>query len=97
MINIDAARALVVENHVLPVRKRQVPNRKIGAWGADVGEVSQVLKYCNDNMLAVVPQGGNSGQLDAVLIFKGPYEQRCRLEPVVREVTQGRFCTVPSS
>ncbi|KAH8654076.1 hypothetical protein BGZ60DRAFT_386878 [Tricladium varicosporioides] len=25
------------------------------------GEVSKVLKYCNDNMLAVVPQGGNSG------------------------------------
>ena len=24
-------------------------------------EVSNVLKYCNDNMLAVVPQGGNSG------------------------------------
>jgi FAD/FMN-containing dehydrogenase len=24
-------------------------------------EVSKVLKYCNDNMLAVVPQGGNSG------------------------------------
>ncbi|KAG9230981.1 hypothetical protein BJ875DRAFT_487447 [Amylocarpus encephaloides] len=24
-------------------------------------EVSEVLKYCNDNMLAVVPQGGNSG------------------------------------
>lgn len=23
--------------------------------------MSQVLKYCNDNMLAVVPQGGNSG------------------------------------
>lgn len=26
-----------------------------------VDEVSKVLKYCNDNMLAVVPQGGNSG------------------------------------
>lgn len=26
-----------------------------------VEEVSRVLKYCNDNMLAVVPQGGNSG------------------------------------
>jgi FAD/FMN-containing dehydrogenase len=24
-------------------------------------EVSKVLKFCNDNMLAVVPQGGNSG------------------------------------
>ena len=24
-------------------------------------QVSKVLKYCNDNMLAVVPQGGNSG------------------------------------
>lgn len=24
-------------------------------------EVSKVLRYCNDNMLAVVPQGGNSG------------------------------------
>jgi len=24
-------------------------------------EVSKLLKYCNDNMLAVVPQGGNSG------------------------------------
>lgn len=24
-------------------------------------EVSQVLKYCDDNMLAVVPQGGNTG------------------------------------
>lgn len=24
-------------------------------------EVSKVLKYCNDNMLAVVPQGGNTG------------------------------------
>ncbi|KAJ8104695.1 hypothetical protein OPT61_g10620 [Boeremia exigua] len=24
-------------------------------------ELSQILKYCNDNMLAVVPQGGNSG------------------------------------
>ena len=24
-------------------------------------EVSEVLKYCNENMLAVVPQGGNSG------------------------------------
>ncbi|EPE33844.1 FAD-binding protein [Glarea lozoyensis ATCC 20868] len=28
---------------------------------ASTEEVSQVLKYCNDNMLAVVPQGGNSG------------------------------------
>lgn len=26
-----------------------------------VEEVSKILKYCNDNMLAVVPQGGNSG------------------------------------
>ncbi len=26
-----------------------------------IEEVSRVLKYCNDNMLAVVPQGGNSG------------------------------------
>jgi (R)-2-hydroxyglutarate---pyruvate transhydrogenase len=25
------------------------------------GQVSKLLKYCNDNMLAVVPQGGNSG------------------------------------
>jgi FAD/FMN-containing dehydrogenase len=24
-------------------------------------EVSQILRYCNDNMLAVVPQGGNTG------------------------------------
>ncbi|APA13639.1 hypothetical protein SS1G_07702 [Sclerotinia sclerotiorum 1980 UF-70] len=24
-------------------------------------EVSEILKYCNDNMLAVVPQGGNTG------------------------------------
>lgn len=24
-------------------------------------EVSRILKYCNDNLLAVVPQGGNSG------------------------------------
>ncbi|TGO11719.1 hypothetical protein BTUL_0103g00160 [Botrytis tulipae] len=24
-------------------------------------EVSKILKYCNDNMLAVVPQGGNTG------------------------------------
>ncbi|KAG0343673.1 hypothetical protein BG004_005101 [Podila humilis] len=24
-------------------------------------QVSQILKYCNDNMLAVVPQGGNTG------------------------------------
>ena len=24
-------------------------------------EISKVLKYCNDNMLAVVPQGGNTG------------------------------------
>lgn len=24
-------------------------------------QVSQVLKYCNDRRLAVVPQGGNSG------------------------------------
>jgi FAD/FMN-containing dehydrogenase len=23
--------------------------------------VSQILKYCNDNLLAVVPQGGNTG------------------------------------
>lgn len=28
---------------------------------ASTDEVSQVLKYCNDNMLAVVPQGGNTG------------------------------------
>ncbi|KAK6372369.1 D-lactate ferricytochrome c oxidoreductase [Lithohypha guttulata] len=27
----------------------------------NVDEVSKILKYCNDNMLAVVPQGGNSG------------------------------------
>lgn len=26
-----------------------------------VEEVSKILKYCNDNMLPVVPQGGNSG------------------------------------
>ncbi|KAI1502299.1 D-lactate dehydrogenase 2 mitochondrial precursor [Biscogniauxia marginata] len=25
------------------------------------GEVSKILKYCNDNTLAVVPQGGNTG------------------------------------
>lgn len=28
---------------------------------ATTTEVSRILKYCNDNMLAVVPQGGNSG------------------------------------
>ena len=28
---------------------------------ATTTEVSQILKYCNDHMLAVVPQGGNSG------------------------------------
>lgn len=28
---------------------------------ASTEEVSKVLKYCNDNMLAVVPQGGNTG------------------------------------
>lgn len=26
-----------------------------------VDQVSQILKYCNDNLLAVVPQGGNTG------------------------------------
>jgi (R)-2-hydroxyglutarate---pyruvate transhydrogenase len=41
-------------------------------------EVSRVLKYCNDNMLAVVPQGGNSGLVggsvpvfDEIVIFTG--------------------------
>lgn len=24
-------------------------------------QVSQILKYCNENLLAVVPQGGNTG------------------------------------
>jgi (R)-2-hydroxyglutarate---pyruvate transhydrogenase len=24
-------------------------------------QVSQILKYCNENKLAVVPQGGNTG------------------------------------
>lgn len=28
---------------------------------ASTEEVSKILKYCNDNMLAVVPQGGNTG------------------------------------
>lgn len=28
---------------------------------ASTKEVSKILKYCNDNMLAVVPQGGNTG------------------------------------
>ena len=28
---------------------------------ASTGETSRILEYCNDNMLAVVPQGGNSG------------------------------------
>jgi FAD/FMN-containing dehydrogenase len=28
---------------------------------ASTSEVSQILKYCNENMLAVVPQGGNTG------------------------------------
>ncbi|KAG7141740.1 D-2-hydroxyglutarate--pyruvate transhydrogenase DLD2 like protein [Verticillium longisporum] len=28
---------------------------------ASTEEVSKVLKYCNDNKLAVVPQGGNTG------------------------------------
>ncbi|KAL8874299.1 MAG: hypothetical protein Q9174_000339 [Haloplaca sp. 1 TL-2023] len=28
---------------------------------ASVEQMSKALKYCNDNMLAVVPQGGNSG------------------------------------
>lgn len=28
---------------------------------ASVEEMSKALRYCNDNMLAVVPQGGNSG------------------------------------
>lgn len=28
---------------------------------ANTQHVSQILKYCNDNMLAVVPQGGNTG------------------------------------
>ncbi|CAI2195272.1 15092_t:CDS:2, partial [Funneliformis geosporum] len=27
----------------------------------DTQQVSQILKYCNDNKLAVVPQGGNTG------------------------------------
>lgn len=35
-----------------------------------VEEVSKVLKYCNDNMLAVVPQGGNSSLVGgAVPVF----------------------------
>lgn len=29
-------------------------------------EISQVLKYCNENILAVVPQGGNSGLVGGV-------------------------------
>ncbi|OAL43165.1 hypothetical protein IQ07DRAFT_304821 [Pyrenochaeta sp. DS3sAY3a] len=28
---------------------------------SSTAEVSKILKYCNDNMLAVVPQGGNTG------------------------------------
>merc|ERR1712179_383643 len=26
-----------------------------------VNEVSEIMKYCNENLLAVVPQGGNTG------------------------------------
>ncbi len=34
---------------------------KLAVKPATTAEVSSILKYCNDNMLAVVPQGGNSG------------------------------------
>ncbi|KAL8793105.1 MAG: hypothetical protein Q9195_004311 [Heterodermia aff. obscurata] len=36
-------------------------NTKLALKPKSTEEVSKVLKYCNDNMLAVVPQGGNSG------------------------------------
>ncbi|KAI1202496.1 hypothetical protein F5X97DRAFT_286384 [Nemania serpens] len=34
---------------------------KLVLMPASTDEVSKILKYCNDNMLAVVPQGGNTG------------------------------------
>ena len=36
-------------------------NTKLVLKPASTEEVSKALKYCNDNMLAVVPQGGNTG------------------------------------
>ncbi|KKY23703.1 putative d-lactate dehydrogenase 2 [Phaeomoniella chlamydospora] len=52
-------------------------------------EVSQVLKYCNDNMLAVVPQGGNSGLVggsipvfDEIVINLGRMSQIRSFDPI---------------
>ena len=36
-------------------------NTKLVVKPGSTEEVSKILKYCNDNMLAIVPQGGNSG------------------------------------
>ena len=36
-------------------------NAKLVVKPASTREVSKILKYCNDNMLTVVPQGRNTG------------------------------------
>ncbi len=41
--------------------KKYRGNTKLVVKPGSTEEVSKILKYCNDHMLAVVPQGGNSG------------------------------------
>ena len=41
-------------------------------------ELSKILKYCNDNMIAVVPQGGNTGLVGGSVPSSMKLSSTCR-------------------
>ncbi|KAK0709086.1 hypothetical protein B0T26DRAFT_742667 [Lasiosphaeria miniovina] len=62
-------------------------------------EVSKILKYCNDNMLAVVPQGGNTGLVggsvpvfDEIVINLSRMDQIIEFDDVSGTLVAGAGC-----
>ncbi|KAK3380233.1 hypothetical protein B0T24DRAFT_647534 [Lasiosphaeria ovina] len=62
-------------------------------------EVSKILKYCNDNMLAVVPQGGNTGLVggsvpvfDEIVINLSRMDQITEFDDVSGTLVAGAGC-----
>lgn len=67
-------------------------------------EVSKVLKYCNDNMLAVVPQGGNTGLVggsvpvfDEIVIQMGRMNQIRSFDEVSGALVADAGCILEST
>lgn len=42
-------------------RQLDIGQSKLVLLPSSTDQISQIIKYCNKNLLAVVPQGGNTG------------------------------------